>query len=104
MLKTILEREVKQVEVSESRLGGSAYLSPKEAKEMLAQVNKKERWSLLSYLIDNGMLEPREYTLEEIGDIMGTSKQYIKNIQDKALSKLKDLLDPEDFANLLNKE
>jgi len=98
-----MKKEILEINISETSLGGSMYLSLEEAKEMLSQVDKREKWSLLSYLIDNGMLEPREYTLEEIGNIMGTSKQYIKKIQDTALNKLKDLLDPEDFTFLLNK-
>jgi len=61
-----------------------------EVKVLLDDIPYKERWSVLGELIDAGCLENRIYTLEEIGFIMGISKQAVKAIETSAMNKLKE--------------
>jgi DNA-directed RNA polymerase sigma subunit (sigma70/sigma32) len=61
-----------------------------EAKVILDEFPKKEKWKVLGELIDAGVLENRQYTLEEIAFIMGITKQAIKAIEKSALEKLKN--------------
>ena len=63
----------------------------KEVKVILDEFPKKEKWKVLGELIDAGVLENREYTLEEIGYITGVTKQAIKAIEKSALEKLAKL-------------
>jgi DNA-directed RNA polymerase sigma subunit (sigma70/sigma32) len=61
----------------------------KEAKIILDEFNSnKEKWSVLNDLIDSGVLENREYKLDEIAYLLGITKQAIKGIEQQALRKL----------------
>jgi len=61
----------------------------KEAKIILDEFeNRKDKWHALNELIDAGVLESREYTLEEIGYLMGITKQGIRALEQSALKKL----------------
>jgi len=61
----------------------------KEVKIILDEFETRtEKWHALNELIDAGVLESREYTLEEIGYLMDITKQGIRSLEQNALRKL----------------
>ena len=50
--------------------------------------SREEKWKILNEMIDAGVLESREYKLDEIAFLLGITKQAIKGIEKHALMKL----------------
>jgi len=71
-------------------------LTLKEVKLILDEIeDKNEKWIVLNYLIEMGIVECREYKLDEIAYLFGITKQAVKAIEAQALMKLakfKDIL------------
>jgi len=63
-------------------------MSLEDVKIILDEYPRKEKWKVLGQLIDAGILENREYQLNEIAYITGVTKQAIKAIEKNALEKL----------------
>ena len=66
-------------------------LSFEEAKKIIQSYPKKERWKIMGILYDNGLIEQREYSNEEIAKLIGISRTAVHKIFNSALEKLNNL-------------
>jgi len=66
-------------------------LSFEEAKKIIQSYPKRERWKVMGILYDNGLIEQREYSNEEIAKLIGISRVAVHKILKSALKKLNNL-------------
>jgi len=63
-------------------------LTFEEAKKFLETFPKKDRWVVMGILYDNGIIEQKEYSNEEIANLLGISRIAVYKILKSALNKL----------------
>lgn len=76
------ENYAEKIEEEDERL-----YKAKIVKEALSKLNDKER-----YIIEKRILDENPKTLQEVGDELGITRERVRQIEEKALKKLKDIL------------
>jgi DNA-directed RNA polymerase specialized sigma subunit len=64
-----------------------------EVKSLTQNYNPSKRWEILHCLINDGLLESREYSTKEIADMLNMTPAGIRKIEKSAMKKLKPLLE-----------
>ena len=73
------------------------YLSIQEVQLMTEGLTVDEKFEILTFLREEGLIENREYSIVEIAALTGTSRQYINKVYVTAMKKLEKLIDIEEL-------
>jgi hypothetical protein len=68
-----------------------------ETKEFLKQFPKDKRIEVLGILYDNGLIEQREYSIQELAEMTGYSRMHMNEIFTKALNKCKTIAEKKEL-------
>ncbi len=101
IFKKILTQQ-KNIDLRKKELKKEIYENYDKVKKVLKEVNLFEREVFLLY---TGLVSGEEpMNLREIGDVLGITREASRQIKEKALSKLKKVINPQDFHTYFREE
>jgi hypothetical protein len=66
-----------------------------EVKDFLSSFKKEERFVVLGILYDKGIIEQREYSIQEIAYLTGYTREYVHSYLKRILNKLNKSINKE---------